>query len=207
MEVVERLALEFAITKHADQRRKNSGHPYVVHPIRVAALVRELCGVQKSRDSGLYIAALLHDTLEDTDTTREEIAEHFGNAVAELVVAVTSDKEAIIHLTKTAYLRNKINFMSDDALLLKACDRLDNISDLKPAHSNDKWSAGYAEQTYAIFHDQILPAFRKNQIAIMKAGHERISPLEIAFFRIHQTLKEAGYHDSFWDVCDEYYKS
>src|SRR3989344_1061752 len=117
METIERVALEFAIIKHADQRRKNSGHPYVVHPIRVAALVRELCGVQKSRESGLYIAALLHDTLEDTNTTQEEIVEHFGDAVAKLVADVTSDKEYLKSVGKTAYLLGKINFMSNDALL------------------------------------------------------------------------------------------
>lgn len=191
METIERVALEFAIIKHADQRRKNSGHPYVVHPIRVAALVRELCGVQKSRESGLYIAALLHDTLEDTDTTQEEIVAQFGHAVAMLVEAVTSDKEKIKSVGKTAYLRDKINFMSNDALLLKLCDRLDNISDLKPGYSNDKWSTEYAQQTYSIFHDQVALMQDEN-------GDDKL-PLKTALFRICQTLNRLGYHDSFWD--------
>lgn len=80
----------FAATKHADQRRKNSAaSPYINHPIEVA---EHLCRVGRIEDSDILIAALLHDTIEDTETTADEIRELFGDFVVELVLECTDDK-------------------------------------------------------------------------------------------------------------------
>lgn len=178
----EQRALEFATTKHSGQSRRNSGEPYVNHPIRVASTVRELCGVEESRECGMYIAALLHDTLEDTDATKEEIVEQFGKEVYWLVHALTNDKELIKGIGKTAYLRDKVANMSTASLFIKACDRLDNITDIKPADSGDKWSTDYAQQTYSIFYDQV----KENP-------GRRYKPLDTAFERIKATLVSKGY--------------
>lgn len=181
-EEAERQALEFAIIKHNGQIRRNSGEPYVNHPIRVASTVRELCGVEESRECGMYIAALLHDTLEDTDASKEEIIEQFGREVYWLVHSLTNDKEMLAGVGKTAYLRNKIANLSTASLLIKACDRLDNITDIKPADSGDEWSVAYAQQTYSIFYDQVKENPKR-----------RYKPLDIAFERIKATLVSKGY--------------
>src|SRR5262245_14017517 len=82
-------ALEFASIRHRDQRRKDrEASPYINHPIAVARALW-LAGV---RDPTTLIAAILHDTIEDTRTTHDEIARQFGDAVAAVVSEVTDDK-------------------------------------------------------------------------------------------------------------------
>ena len=77
-------ALAFAIEAHGDQPRKGGTITYVAHLLGVASLVLEAGG-----DEEMAIAGLLHDTIEDTDTTSEEIAAWFGHRVAEIVEACT----------------------------------------------------------------------------------------------------------------------
>lgn len=80
----------FAAQEHADQRRKNvAATPYINHPIEVAEHLQRVGGVT---DEALLIAALLHDTIEDTATTAEEIRQQFGDEVTALVLECTDDK-------------------------------------------------------------------------------------------------------------------
>ncbi|NEK65468.1 MAG: HD domain-containing protein, partial [Xanthomonas perforans] len=78
-----RRAWEVGASAHAGQTRK-SGEPYITHPVAVAGVLAEL-----GLDMESLIAAILHDTIEDTPLTREELASEFGEAVAELVDGVT----------------------------------------------------------------------------------------------------------------------
>jgi guanosine-3',5'-bis(diphosphate) 3'-pyrophosphohydrolase len=83
-------ALDFAARKHVHQRRKgDSAEPYINH---LAEVTRLLAAATEGRDPGVVIAGLLHDTLEDTDTTYDELAAEFGPEVAALVAEVTDDK-------------------------------------------------------------------------------------------------------------------
>src|SRR3954462_12520152 len=82
-------ALSFAALKHRDQRRKgNHQAPYINHPIEVATLIATVGGVD---DVAVLQAAVLHDTIEDTDTTSDEIMREFGADVCGLVVEMTDD--------------------------------------------------------------------------------------------------------------------
>ncbi len=82
-------ALDFAARKHAHQRRKGiRAEPYVNHLTEVALLLAE---ASEGRDPGLVMAGLLHDTIEDTETTLEELRDAFGDDVATLVAEVTDD--------------------------------------------------------------------------------------------------------------------
>ena len=79
-------AADFAAKKHRDQRRKDpEGTPYINHPIGVAHILANEGGID---DPIVLQAALLHDTVEDTDTTLEEIEENFGKVVRELVIKI-----------------------------------------------------------------------------------------------------------------------
>ena len=140
-------ALAFAVRKHGSQMRRDENIPYVIHPIRVAELVR----THWSQDLDYYSAALLHDTLEDTQTTREELLVEFGERIATLVWHLTSDKAEIKRIGKATYLRGKVDSIPMSAAILKLCDRLDNIQSVKPEITKDLWSKAYAEQTYYIF--------------------------------------------------------
>lgn len=121
-------AFVFAQKKHKGQVRRFDSSPYVFHPLRVANSVLHHGGEQDQ-----IIAALLHDTLEDTQTSYLEIKILFGKKVADLVSELTSNKEEIKAQGKIKYLTKRFNKMSSSALLVKLCDRLDNVSDFNMA--------------------------------------------------------------------------
>jgi len=120
-------AIAFGNEKHAGQVRRGSGVPYISHPIVVSYLV---AAFKRSRNLVyLLIAAILHDCLEDTDATFEEIARRFGPMVASLVQELKNDEAEIARVGKLAYHTKKLLGMSSYALVIKLCDRLHNISD------------------------------------------------------------------------------
>lgn len=120
-------SITFATIKHKGQVRKVSGKPFVTHPIEVS----ELIGKYKSSKKIIEIqtAGVLHDTLEDTDTTFIELAEKFSPLVASLVLEVTSDVDMIKKIGKLSYLMSKMLGMSSYGLIVKLCDRLNNVMD------------------------------------------------------------------------------
>ncbi|XP_074863395.1 guanosine-3',5'-bis(diphosphate) 3'-pyrophosphohydrolase MESH1 isoform X1 [Carettochelys insculpta] len=120
-------AAHFAARKHRGQRRKDPERtPYVNHPIGVARILSQEAGVT---DIAVLQAALLHDTVEDTDTTFAEIEAHFGEEVRHIVEEVTDDKT----LPKVERKRLQIEHAphsSRGAKLVKLADKLDNLRDL-----------------------------------------------------------------------------
>ena len=139
-------ARDFATQRHKGQYRR-SGDEYITHPTRVATDVRDVKGRSKNIDD-IESAAYLHDTLEDTETTYDELVDEFGRNVADIVMELTSDKEEIKRVGKTPYLRNKMAGMSSYALVVKLADRLDNVRDL--AQADHGWALKYAQQTQDI---------------------------------------------------------
>jgi (p)ppGpp synthase/HD superfamily hydrolase len=120
-------AYRFGDEKHFGQKRKFTGVDYISHPIAVSYIVATY---KKSKHlEELIVAAILHDTLEDTDTTFDEIAREFTPLVATLVFELSSDKDEIARIGKTAYLKKKLVGMSSWGLILKLADRLNNMSD------------------------------------------------------------------------------
>jgi len=149
-------ALHFATERHRGQTRKFNGEDYVQHCVRVADSVSQHTDKHK-----VIVAAILHDTLEDTETTQAELVQRFGEDVASLVLALTNDEEEMAKVGgKRAYLANKINTLASDELLIKLADRLDNTSDLQSA-TNKEWSRKYCEETRHIF----LETLRKEKLA------------------------------------------
>src|SRR5215210_7902224 len=108
-------ALEYAARKHRDQRRKgNHQAPYINHPIEVATLVAT---VGKCDDIAVLQAAILHDTIEDTDATPEEIEREFGAEVCGLVLEMTDDmslpspQRKLEQIDRAATLSRKAKFI------------------------------------------------------------------------------------------------
>ena len=125
MDLIER-AIEYARNKHADQKRKD-GSPYIIHPLAVAEVV-----VEMGLDLDAILGALLHDCIEDTDASHEEIAKLFGENVAELVEGVTKLTRANFSSTEQEQmenLRKMFMAMSKDirVVLIKIADRLHNM--------------------------------------------------------------------------------
>lgn len=119
-------AVNFAAEKHINQRRKNATKsPYINHPIGVATLLSEV-GVT---DLVTLQAAVLHDTVEDTKTTFEEIGQLFGKDVCDVVREVTDDKS----LPKDQRKKEQVNHAphaSSRARLVKLADKLHNLSEI-----------------------------------------------------------------------------
>lgn len=129
-------AIDFAARKHRNQRRKDEGAaPYINHPISVSLWLAEIGGVT---DPEVLGAAILHDTLEDTNTSREELEASFGTRIRKLVEEVTDDKS----LPKAERKRLQIehaHHLSSDAVLIKLGDKISNLLDV--THSPPtKWS-------------------------------------------------------------------
>lgn len=121
--------LDFATKKHEGQTR-DDGSPYIAHPLRVAKLVKKY---KKSKHPNILMsAALLHDTLEDTYTSIKELYDLFGeeSQVPSLVVELTTAMFMPKLIGKAQYLAHKMEDMSSYALVIKLCDRLDNLTDL-----------------------------------------------------------------------------
>lgn len=129
-------AAHFAARKHTGQRRKGrSGEPYINHPAEVARLLAEATG---GRDRVLLIAALLHDTVEDTDATLEEIAAEFGDEVAALVAEVTDDMALHGDERKRRQVEHAPH-ASERAKRLKLADKTSNLRALADSPPAD-WS-------------------------------------------------------------------
>jgi guanosine-3',5'-bis(diphosphate) 3'-pyrophosphohydrolase len=122
-------ATQFAAQKHRMQRRRDAdATPYINHPIALAVLLTEVM----IDDPVVICAALLHDTVEDTETTFEELAEAFGEEVAHIVLEVTDDKS----LSKAERKRLQIEHaatISPRAKLVKLADKICNLRDIEGA--------------------------------------------------------------------------
>ncbi|XP_049313617.1 guanosine-3',5'-bis(diphosphate) 3'-pyrophosphohydrolase MESH1 isoform X2 [Bactrocera dorsalis] len=118
--------LQFAASKHRTQLRKDNETPYINHPINVATILAVEGGIS---DENVLIAALLHDTVEDTDTTFEEIEQHFGEDICAIVREVTDDKTLEKQERKRLQIEHAAS-SSENAKLVKLADKLDNLRDL-----------------------------------------------------------------------------
>lgn len=153
--------LQFAADRHRDQRRKGLSHPpYINHPIEVAATLWQVGGV---RDWQLLAAALLHDTVEDTGTSPDEIEDLFGREVRDLVMEVTDDKL----LPKDERKRLQVEHapqLSPSARLLKLADKICNLRDIS-TDPPEGWSAERID-AYFTWAGRVVDAIRGTNPAL-----------------------------------------
>lgn len=127
-------AADFAARRHVSQRRKGAARePYVNHLAEVAALLAETV---EEPDAWLVAAGWLHDTIEDTDTTHDELARLFGSKVADLVAEVSDDKS----LPKAERKRLQVErapHKSPDAKAIKIADKISNLRSLAASPPDD----------------------------------------------------------------------
>ncbi len=162
-------ALAFAAHKHRDQRRKGvEQHPYINHPVTLADILVNEGGVT---DIDAICAALLHDTIEDTEATVPELEAEFGETIAGIVVELSDDKD----LPKAERKRLQIEHapaLSHGARLVKLADKIANLRDILAAPPPD-WDA---ERKHAYFDwaRQVVDGLRGTS-----------EPLERAFDETH----------------------
>ena len=138
-------AATFAADKHRHQRRKDAeASPYINHPLALADILAREGGVE---DVEIIAAALLHDTVEDTKTSIEEIQGKFGRRVASMVAEVTDDKKLLPAVRKRLQVTNAKG-KSFGAKLVKLADKTANVRDLTsapPADWDEERKAKYFE--------------------------------------------------------------
>ncbi len=140
-------ALKFSTAAHAavNQKRKYTGEDYIVHPIAVSNLVKENGGTDE-----MIAAALLHDTVEDTDVTREQIAEEFGWKIFKLVVELTdvTKPEDGNRATRKAIEAKRLGMASKEAQMIKLADLIDNTKTI--VKHDPKFAKVYIQEKIAL---------------------------------------------------------
>jgi len=158
-------AIDFAAERHRHQRRKDKREsPYINHPI---ALMRVLSVEAGIHDIAVLIGAVLHDTIEDTETTEHEIAQHFGRNIADLVLEVTDDT-SLDHAVRKRLQIESAPLKSVGATMIKLADKTCNLRDMiaSPPHWWDdrrraeyfNWARSVADRL-PVVHDKLLAIF------------------------------------------------
>jgi len=148
-------ALTFAAHKHRDQRRKDvDASPYINHPISLANILTNEGGVS---DVEVICAALLHDTIEDTATTAEELALAFGSVITTIVLEV-SDDTMLPKLERKRLQIEHAAHASDKAKLVKLADKISNLRDVA-VNPPETWSLE-RRQEYFDWAKQVIDQLR-----------------------------------------------
>jgi guanosine-3',5'-bis(diphosphate) 3'-pyrophosphohydrolase len=148
-------ALAFAAHKHRDQRRKDAeGSPYINHPIGLANVLASEGGIS---DIVVLCAAVLHDTIEDTETTQPELQAQFGKEIAAVVVEVTDDKSLPKAERKQLQVEHAAH-ISEHARLVKLADKICNLRDVVQSPPAD-WTLE-RRQEYFDWAKRVIDALR-----------------------------------------------
>jgi (p)ppGpp synthase/HD superfamily hydrolase len=155
-------AARFAAEKHAGQKRKGvAREPYINHLIEVAELIADS---SETLDTNLVIAGLLHDTIEDTDTTAQELEARFGGDVAGLVLEATDDKSLPKETRKALQVQNAPH-KSPRAQTLKLADKISNLRSIL-ASPPAEWSTERQRQ-YGEWARQVVQGFTAPNALLM----------------------------------------
>jgi len=176
MDVIEK-ALQIAAKAHVKQRRKGSDIPYIVHPVAVGMIL-----MKAGYNETLIAAGILHDTVEDTDLSLQDIEQEFGSKIAEIVGGCSEpDKSLTWDLRKThtiEYLKNAPN----DIRAVACADKLHNIRSITDDYKrigNEIWSkfnAGKEKQEW--YYTQIVESLRyQNSFPLVEELEEAVHQL------------------------------
>ena len=189
-------AFNFAKQAHKGVRRL-SGEPYIMHPIAVAQIACEEVGL----GSTSICAALLHDVVEDTDYTTEDIENMFGAKIAQIVDGLTKISGGIFGEQASAQAENfkkLLLTMSDDirVILIKICDRLHNMRTLESQPANKKYKiAGETLYIYAPLANRLGLYKIKSELENLSFQYEH--PEEYASIKAKLASTEASRHELF----------
>lgn len=141
-------AISYAFIKYGNLKRKAKEIPYVIHPIRITAILHA-ADYNEFEHEDLMIAALFHDLLEDTDTNLKEVEDQFGKKVGEIIVELTKP-EGAKGRKKDEWLENFVK-KSKEAKTIKLADRIDNLMDMRDVWDVEK-QRSYTDQAKIILN-------------------------------------------------------
>jgi (p)ppGpp synthase/HD superfamily hydrolase len=125
-------AYRLASDAHEGQLRKDNGSPYITHPVTVAELLHDA-----GFDDEVIAAALLHDVVEDTEMGPDEIAERFGDRVAEVVEALSEDEGIQDYEERKREHREQVEESGRDAIAIYIADKLSNLRDMRRIYAEE----------------------------------------------------------------------
>ncbi len=169
-------AAEFAAQKHKGQIRKGRDEcPYIDHLRSVAQVIAEVGGIE---DPEILAAAWLHDTLEDTETTPEELEANFGKRVRQLVEEVTDDKSLPKDERKQMQIQHAPT-LSPNAVLIKLGDKISNIIDVTntpPIHWNLERRKKYLDWAETVIDNcpKVNNALEQHFAEVLKKGRKML---------------------------------
>jgi (p)ppGpp synthase/HD superfamily hydrolase len=156
-------AYEYAERHHDEQRRESDLAPFVLHPLEVAVLLRN-----RDYDDEVVAAGLLHDVVEDTDATIDEVRGRFGDRVASLVQALSDDPSIEDYAERKAALRDQVEAAGDDAQAIYAADKVAKARELRAkaareGASFDEAKLDHYEKSLAMLEREVpdLPLVRQ----------------------------------------------
>jgi len=174
-------AISFAAKKHTNQKRKGAdAQPYINHPLEVLNL---LTNVGRVEDFNILIAAVLHDTIEDTDTTKEEITQLFGTEVCQMVLDLTDDKSLPKERRKQLQIEHAPH-ISTGAKQIKLCDKISNITDVLE-NPPDDWTEERRSE-YVNWGEQVVAGLRGANAKLEKHFDELATKAKSKFNKIFQ---------------------
>ena len=135
-------ALTFATIHYGKLKRKSSGIPYIIHPVRITSILRAI-DLDEYKNEEIMISALFHDLIEDTDTTSDLIELEYGKKIASIVCELSKPEKG----SKDDWLKT-FETASKEAKIVKLADRIDNLMDMKTWPTERRKS--YAEQAKLI---------------------------------------------------------
>lgn len=171
-------AIRFAALKHRDQRRKDNTTPYINHPIEVAENVMT---IGRITDINTIVSAILHDTIEDTNATGDELEQNFGPVIRSIVEEVTDDKSLPKDERKQLQIEHARQ-ISDAAKCVKLADKIANLEDIIEKPPVD-W-ARKRKTEYAQWAGQVVSGLRGVNAAL-EARFDELS-------RRYEALDDAG---------------
>lgn len=174
-------ALSFSAKKHKKQKRKDLDNtPYINHPVDVARNIAFLTSLDEKEKLDILNAAILHDTVEDTPTTLNEIENLFNENVAKLVEEVTNQKELTSEQSKLFELE-KAKKLSLGAALIRISDKIENVKDInktQPINWNLERKLKYCN-------------WARNLVQNISIQHDSINQLKYLFYqRYYETLNK-----------------
>jgi guanosine-3',5'-bis(diphosphate) 3'-pyrophosphohydrolase len=154
-------AASFAARAHRHQVRKDGQTPYAAHPFRVCLIVRHVFGID---DPDILTAALLHDTLEDTTTDFDDLAERFGPHVARWVAALSKDKRLPDDERERAYMAG-LSTADAAVKIAKLGDIFDNLTDARHLSASTRQRTIERSRTYLRALEQCIPVIAEEALA------------------------------------------
>mgnify|MGYP001498123340 FL=1 len=157
-------AEQFAVQAHGPQKRKYSGEPYIVHPIEVSQIVRTV-----PHTNAMVAAAILHDVIEDTEATYDDVVVNFGVVIADLVNELTdvSKPEDGNRAVRKALDRAHLAKASADAQTIKLADVISNSKDIK--ENDPSFAKVYIPEMKAL-----LEVLDKRDSELMKQAEKQV---------------------------------